>query len=98
MTKKTTASFMLMFFILIPSAIGRSATGTVADLPPQLRDALLRDAACKESSPPASTTPTNAPEVSNPDLAHTQLLETQVDIQEIHSAAGGPGGVIATPQ
>jgi hypothetical protein len=73
-----------MFLILVASAMGRSATGTVADLPPQLRDSLLHDAACKTASDEA--------------VARAQLLESHVTTQGIRSAAGGSAGVIAAPQ
>jgi hypothetical protein len=87
-----------MFLILMTSVIGLSANGTIADLLPHLREALLHDAACTPSSPqrpPTSNTSVNDPEASNPDAARAQLLESQVDIQEIR---GTPGGVIAAPQ
>src|SRR5262245_12331455 len=86
---------LAMFLILMTNVIGWSASGTIADLPPQLRNALLHDAACKSSSPQRPPTSTNDPEAASPDQARTQLLESQVDIQEIR---GGPGGVIAAPQ
>jgi len=66
---------LVMFLILMTSAIGRSANGTIADLPAQLRDSLLRDAACND-----------APDA---DTARARLLESQVDIQEIHGSPGG---------
>jgi hypothetical protein len=66
---------LVMFLILMTTAIGRSANGTIADLSVQLRDSLLRDASCKD-----------APEAGT---ARARLLESQVDVQEIHGGPGG---------
>jgi hypothetical protein len=73
---------LVMSMLLLASAVTKGGSGTVADLSPELRDALVRDAACSKNSTPDAA-------------ASTDLLQSPVDTLEIHSAARSNLGVIA---
>src|SRR5262249_31391490 len=78
-------TIVAMSILLLSSALCHAAPGTVADLPLELRDALLHDAGCSLAGGAASG-----------ETAQAQLLESAVAIQDIHSAGGAAVGIIAT--
>ena len=80
---KTELKIIAMFLMLLSSALGQAAPGTVAGLPSELREAVLRDAAC---SHPAET--------ASDETARANWLETAVATQDIRSAGGASVGVI----
>lgn len=74
-----------MSLMLFGSAMGQTPPKTVADLPPELRDAVLRDAACSRAGEPAAS-----------ETAPSHLPEAAVATRDIRSAAGANVGVIVT--
>lgn len=73
----------IMMLLLLTSAFSKAGSDTVADLPADLRDALVRDAACTRTSPGPETEP-------------AEFLKSPVKIQEIRSASRGQIGSIVT--
>lgn len=78
---RTKTVIITMSILLLASSVTKAGPATVAELSPELRDALVRDAACKKSARDAS--------------APTDLLQSPVDTQELHGAGRGDLGVIA---
>lgn len=72
-----------IMLLLLTSVLSKAGSDTVADLPADLRDALVRDAACSEASPGAGTEP-------------AEFLKSPVKIQEIRGATRGQVGSIVT--
>src|SRR5215472_277697 len=72
-----------IMLLLLTRALSKAGSDTVADLPADLRDALVRDAACTETSPGPGTEP-------------AEFLKSPVKIQEIRSATRGQVGSIVT--
>jgi len=72
-----------IMMLLLTSALSKAGSDTVADLPADLRDALVRDAACTRTSPELET-------------ELEEFLKSQVKIQEIRSATRGQVGSIVT--
>jgi hypothetical protein len=68
--------------LLLASALSKGGSGTVADLSPELREALVRDGACARDSGPVGAGPAD-------------LLQSPIITQDIHSAGRGDAGVIA---
>lgn len=68
--------------LLLASAVTKAGPATVAELSPELRDALVRDAVCSKNSSPDAA-------------ASTDLLQSPVDAQELHGAGRSDLGVIA---
>ena len=77
---RTRTIIMIMSTLLLAGTASQAGPGTVADLSPELRDALVRDAACSKDSAL--------------DAASTNFLQSPVDTQEIHTL-GRDLGVIA---
>ena len=79
--------FTIVVGLVAGSAVAcRAQSGTVADLEPELREALLRKAACadKQGAPIA-------------DQDRTQFLQVAVKAQPIHNSRGAEIGTIVTP-
>jgi len=76
--------------LLFAATVTKAGPATVAELSPELREALVRDAACSKDSAPGPAAPKGARDRAEP----KDLLRSPVDTQEIL----GPGrelGVIA---
>jgi hypothetical protein len=82
---RTKLTIVAMSIVLLNGALCQAAPGTVADLPPELRDALLHDAACSQAEEPTSG-----------ERAPSRLLEAVVATQDVRNAAGANVGVIVT--
>jgi hypothetical protein len=80
---KTELKMVAMFLMMFSSALGQTVSGTVAGLPPELRDAVLQDAACSQSS-----------ETASGENTRTNWLETAVATRDIRSAGGANVGTI----
>ena len=76
----------ISLFVLLAGTVVFCADqpGTIADLQPELREALAHDAACKKPLQVTASAPDN-------------VLNTPVQTQEIH-VAGRPAGVIVEPR
>jgi hypothetical protein len=72
-----------MMMMLLTSALSKAGSDTVADLPAELRDALVHDAACAQTALATGTEP-------------AEFLKSSVQIQEIRSATRGLVGSIVT--
>src|SRR5262249_27307783 len=83
---KNLFTIVAMFFLMLSTRSAGGMTGTVADLPSDLREALVHDAAC------AQTSDASGPSESGP----PSILASQVNAQEIHGPKAMVIGVIAT--
>jgi hypothetical protein len=75
----------ILLSLFVATAMSQSGTGTIADLPAKLQEALQRDSACEKSAhiaPPSSA----------------QFLHTPIVTQEIRGVAGREIGVVVAPQ
>jgi hypothetical protein len=79
-------TILAITMVMLSSTLSKATTGTVADLPPELREALVRDAACG-STPEAA---------SGGEADRARLLESAVMTRDISGAAGAPLGVIVS--
>ena len=78
---RTKAVIITISILLFAATVTKAGPATVAELPPELRDALVRDAACSKDSAPERAAPKD-------------LLRSPVDTQEI-LGPGRELGVIA---
>jgi hypothetical protein len=78
---RTRSVIITISILLFAATMTKAGPATVADLPPELRDALVRDAACSKDSAPEHAAPKG-------------LLQSPVDTQEI-LGPGRDLGVIA---
>jgi hypothetical protein len=76
---------VILLSLLATSAMSQNGTATIADLPPELQEALKRDFACETAA--SATSP-------EPD----QLLQDPIVTQEIRGAAGAEVGMIVAQQ
>jgi hypothetical protein len=84
---KNILTIIAMFFLMLSSRPAGGMTGTVADLPSDLREALLHDAVCAQAGDAGASS----------ESGPASLLASQVNAQEIRGAkAGTVVGVIAT--
>ncbi len=76
---------VILLSLLATSVMSQNGTGTIADLPPGLQEALQRDSACEKTASASSPEP-------------DQFLQNPVVTQEIRGAVGVAVGVIVAQQ
>ena len=82
---KNIARIAILLSLLVTSMMSQNSTGTIADLPAELQEALQRDSACEKTA-----------EVASPDP--TQFRQTPILTQQIRGVAGAEVGMVVAPQ